>query len=236
MKTISLTVLFCVLFGCFDLHAQNACSDDLNVYDTWDWTQNENPAYTDTTIISYRVSHTTGISTVVDAYVPSPFDQDDNMNTEFLNDEQKIAKDFHPYDGWVLVRRKLGQPYYDYYSSVTNPYFILYNRYNATLRVFVFVTLESQANTQIDVSLQFNGAFKKASALLGAFEPFQKSVEDFVANRSNEPNLPDSLADSTVVMRVLNRSGSLFYWAVADFPMAYDPCTCTQSSKARDCS
>jgi hypothetical protein len=86
----------------------------------WDWRAEE-----------FTVYLPSGQGGVPNTLVSPFFDQNGNVNTFYLSNA--IEKDFEPEDGWELLYRKFGSMQ----QGVTTPYFMLYNRYTGTIRVFV---------------------------------------------------------------------------------------------------
>ncbi|MFC7670489.1 hypothetical protein ACFQT0_26270 [Hymenobacter humi] len=195
------------------------CQDNINTVttqwnspasnNTWNWTAQ---FFTDA-YIKNRPQPTTIASPF---YSPNSTLQ--NQNIIFL--QNAAVKDCQPIDGWELLVKDLGSGVALPATAVTNPFFALYNRYTATIRVFFLVTDPITAtNNGATVSLQFEKTGQRASALLAHAESIMPAVDRFTKDIS---------------MRVPNRyTNESDFWMFADFPVAYDPCTCMFSSRLR---
>lgn len=142
-----------------------------------------------------------------------------NLN---LTDMQAMApdlKDHKPADGWELLVKEFGLPA-PKDKNVENPFFALYNRYSGKIRVFFMLTSKS-------ASLSLTGAYLELSfinsprrtALLQHINPIGKPV--VFLETQNSMRVPNYLD---------NRD---YYWFYADFPAAYDPCTCNMPENSR---
>ncbi|MEN9609697.1 MAG: hypothetical protein RLZZ628_511 [Bacteroidota bacterium] len=150
------------------------------------------------------------------------FWQESNASTKHLQEQPVNAKDFEPKDGWELVAKFFGEPN----LGTVAPYFVLYNRYEAILRVFVYVvpslTFDQYNAARIDVNFILNthaGKNKIESGLLGYTKIPTKGLDKFDKNTISS-------------MPAFVRSSGEF-WLYADFAMAYDPCTCNYFSNIR---
>jgi len=119
--------------------------------------------------------------------------------------------DYRPEDGWVLIDELMGFSQNDNY---TFPQFVLYNRFESKMRYFVYLAGVTQAN-DVEIVAYFarDGTETHVSAALEhAFTPM-----DVVEN----------YRDKQIIITVPN-SGFYIHgvWAMADIPIAYDPCTC----------
>ncbi len=126
-------------------------------------------------------------------------------------------RDFEPTDGWELVWKDFGSAQ----SGVNFPTLVLYNRYNALLRVLLYVRSDgSNAYQGALINLiQFVNSdnFKKNSSILEHLNSPMSALDNFEKGLSGESinkfyNVPPPSHDGT--------------WLVADYVMAYDPCTC----------
>jgi hypothetical protein len=125
----------------------------------------------------------------------------------------------------VLIFKRLGDSTGVGPLHVTHPVYVIYNRYTATLRVMVLVTERKEDYTtkavvflRWDQSLGSNG---NGSATLSHIESPMNALNSF--NSTNTPQefiRPNLFGDQAA-----------FYWMYADFPISYDPCVCTRSSK-----
>lgn len=126
--------------------------------------------------------------------------------------------DYRPGDGWVLLTQAMGLSQSD---NITFPQFVLYNRFESKLRYFVYLAGVAQANdVEVVVSFDRDGPETHISAALEhAFTPM-----DVVENYS----------DKRILITVPNSGFEIHgVWAMADIPIAYDPCTCRFPSALR---
>lgn len=144
--------------------------------------------------------------------IESPYYQSSNtLMTPFVN-----SKDMAPNDGWELIKMDLG---YDQNNQPTthlayNPKVILYNKYTGVLRVFIARGDNYNSYNNMQISLYFDGSHFKTSALdlnRGVFPLDYPYVQSKYLSLLTVPNTP-------------------YTWMYADFPMAYDPCTCFYTS------
>jgi hypothetical protein len=157
--------------------------------------------------------------------ITSPFYSSSNRNTSFLSvagpaPDFNDLRDYQPEDGWVLVKSKLRGDIST--VGVNNPMVVLYNKYNATLRVFVCISNRKEDYNGCIISVKMvNLGFVDSkhlggSALMAFANPVASPLDNFTAKPEfKKTNLWVNEAN---------------YWLFADFPMAYDPCTCNYSS------
>jgi hypothetical protein len=134
------------------------------------------------------------------------------QNISQFNEPATADKDFYEKDGWVALYRNFGTSN----SGVDNPGFILYNRYEGILRVFIYLTetVENYNTATIDANLldqgisstKMSGLFSYIKGPVQALDNFDKNIEITVPNKWDNP-----------------QNGQ---WLHADIPIAYDPCTC----------
>lgn len=142
-----------------------------------------------------------------------------NLNLTDLQDMPAALKDHKPADGWELLIKEFGLPS-PKDKTVENPFFALYNRYTGKIRVFFMLTTKA-------ADLGLTGAYLELSfinsprrtALLQHVSPVGKPV--VFLETQNSMRVPNYLD---------NRN---YYWFFADFPAAYDPCTCSRSENSR---
>jgi len=151
----------------------------------------------------------------------------DSVNPEF--------RDFRWEDGWELLYMNLGyfpdlnhtdEPapgsYYANHNQSYDPipsnipYFVLYNRYRGLLRLFANVWYPVGSNFEdINVTIQFtepSSAFQKVTGLLRHASAYDLPLSEKTA--------------ITAVHAPRYHAPNYTQWIVADFQMAYDPCTC----------
>lgn len=195
----------------FNLRSQH-CSSILNTTDPtvniWDWRQEY---YND-----FYLQSNPGVATTIISpfYPPNGIGTNENLNKFYTAyaTNGTIGIDFHPEDGWELLYKDFGSNL----SPVTNPTFGLYNKYLGIVRVFFLIT-DFPGNPQNGamISMKFNSS--RESALFSYAEPILSPVKSFIEDQ---------------VMKVPNKYiNESQYWTMAEFPVAYDPCTCNYPSK-----
>jgi hypothetical protein len=117
--------------------------------------------------------------------------------------------DFQVSDGWELVKKRFGSSD----DPIDTPYFILYNKYKAILRVFMYTQPVEPSFNSSYIQLKFNKDSPNESALLSHATSRIWALDNF---------------EKHLTMKAINHYdiGNGYYWLYADFPMAYDPCTC----------
>ncbi|TAE67720.1 MAG: T9SS C-terminal target domain-containing protein [Bacteroidetes bacterium] len=148
--------------------------------------------------------------------VVSPFWQLDNSITNHFLDN----KDFKPSDGWELIRRDFGlNNDITANTPVENPYLILYNRYNSTLRIFVARGVQNNPFNSAILTMGFEGVEGNVrSNLLTLVQGIKPVVEPYAERNLN--------------ISAVSKFNNLQYkWFYVDFAMNYDPCTCLYQSK-----
>jgi hypothetical protein len=139
-------------------------------------------------------------------------------------------QDNKPQDGWELVMRKFGtanDPANGIYGEPTkNPYLVLYNKYTATLRIFVLVThTGGNSYNQATVNLYFKRPMQG--------QPNYRSALMEHLSKNRHMNALEEFDNQVTVSKVANdyhNSSNTPYWLYADFAMAYDPCSCNYKS------
>ncbi len=216
MKTIrKFLVLLCLLATIAHSYAQNACS----THSKGITTNPNNPVNTEkpaklntfdwrTQRYSVNANHIVNFGNPITSIL-SPFFKDDNLNiSHFLNN-----KDMQVEDGWELIKYDFGTAQHptDYV------YMVLYNKYQGKLRVFLTGSPVGESFNGAKILIKFNKDNSKyySSVMSNTSEIF--ALDEF----KPDPNI-------TIISRYLN---GLENWFYADFPMAYDPCTCLFESE-----
>jgi hypothetical protein len=146
---------------------------------SWNWNAS-------TSFILYHNDFPTGNS----ISVTSPFYQ----NIEALRDNEKT-------DGWELVMRDFGTPT----RHIAVPFFVLYNRYQGILRIFVFTRMPgSYSDGGIEL---FFGSTSKTAVLT-----YLKN-RAYAVDKSSIVGSNRSIASTPIIHS---------NWAYAEFPMAFD--------------
>ncbi len=116
--------------------------------------------------------------------------------------ELLYTKDYEPEDGWVLVTGNFGSSQ----GYIANPYFIMYNKYEGLLRVFVLINSpENYSNASMKLSF---GNDSKTALLTHA---------------SNRAWAVDNFKQDNIILATFDMFNH--EWLYADFAMAYDPNT-----------
>jgi hypothetical protein len=168
-----------------------------------------------------------------------------SMPTEFQylrpDSVNPTLRDFRWEDGWELLYMNLGYfpdgnhindpaigSYYHNHGQLYDPlpsnipYFVIYNRYRGLLRLFanVWYPVAGTNFTDINVTLGFTESSRFNSSLTG------------ILRNASAYDIP--LSETT---RILSVHAPRFHapnetqWIVADFQMAYDPCSCTSQGE-----
>jgi hypothetical protein len=144
--------------------------------------------------------------------IKSPFTGLSNANDNVQGFINQNVKDNDPAQGWELLVKNFG--------SSGDPYpfptLVLYNRHIGIIRTFVYVPdipNFSKNTGRIEMRFSYPTSAKKESALLSPLQNPQSALDNFVKK---------------VASNTLQRAsyfGGIF-WMYADFPVAYDPCSC----------
>lgn len=236
-KNLLLYIIFLALAG--RLEAQPVagiatdCQFTAGPEDDWDWTvtdpvlyDSDEPVFTDPDYIWYRCNY------IVDNQqyeaVKSPFTQANMQSVSDLSIPLPVYKDFKAEDGWVLFRREMGEPHFNVpNSNVSNPFFILYNRYRSILRVFFLITSKEDDynSSRIHISFDKEAQSSFGNSMLATVDKVMRPLDEMTLNRSaTGTDSAPSLSAPCVF------DNSLPYWIYGDFPIAYDPCMCLFSS------
>jgi hypothetical protein len=152
-------------------------------------------------------------------------------------------RDYHWEDGWELLYLNLGflpngddvdQTYSDSWRPAQNatnstqmrpepnhvPYFVLYNRYRSTMRVFANVFGREGNLPEVDythVKLKFTGQPTSGSGLFR------------VSNGVDRPLDKETIETGEKMISPNQAPADIDEWIVADFQLSYDPCICERS-------
>jgi hypothetical protein len=153
-------------------------------------------------------------------------------------------RDYHWEDGWELLYLNLGflpngddvdQTFADSWRPTENatnsafmrpepnhvPYFVLYNRYRSTMRVFANVFAPNGNLPEVDythVKLQFTEGQASGSGLFR------------VSNGVDRPLDKETIETGEKMISPNQAPADIDEWIVADFQLSYDPCICQNSS------
>lgn len=162
-----------------------------------------------------------------------------SMPTEFHylrpNNVHPELRDFRWEDGWELLYMNLG--YFPDMNAINNPlagsyyanhnqsydpvpsnipYFAIYNRYRGLLRLIANVWYPVGSNySNINVTLQFTGQSGEQNRLTGLL----RHASTYDSGLSEKTNIKAIHAPRF-------HAPNFTQWIVADFQMAYDPCSC----------
>jgi hypothetical protein len=149
-------------------------------------------------------------TTIVNPY----FDQSLNPTTFHL--ANAVEKDFAPEDGWELLYRSFGTVS----QGVKTPFFVLYNKYNGTVRVFANIVNSGESTyTAAGIRLSYdrqNFISRRQTAILNQLGATTFSMEQFQRNALHF--VPTDYLNNGV--------NNNYYWVYADFFALFDPCTC----------
>lgn len=144
--------------------------------------------------------------------VDNPFVSNSNVMNIARFRNQLGVKDYEIADGWNLVQYDFGSPIPG--KTIDIPWIVLYNKYEAILRVFMWVPSAKTKNAgKIDIKFigPPNQSYKESALLTHASAP-AFALDNFEKKKNiAAPN-------------GTNSNGQ--FWMYADFPVAYDPCTC----------
>lgn len=212
------------------LFGQSACPEALD-YGYWHYEVDTSGSLLTDQDFWIHYSGTGGQSSTSDN-VRSPFHQPGHRPIDPLQDAPGAAKDNKVEDGWDILYHDFGWSKLDTVGEGTNPSFehsvkdavlILYNKYNGTLRVLYNLQETLQGEDRMALTLQFESFAQnsewKESALLSHADSKIFAVDSF-----KKGNILSSVSE------VINATKR---WYFADFPLAYDPCTCTEDTRLR---
>ncbi|RTQ50670.1 T9SS type A sorting domain-containing protein [Hymenobacter gummosus] len=212
------TLLLALLCSGF-VQAQQYCVDQIRTVTTeWNNSQSSNTWNWTTQFYNDVYIKNRPAPTVIASPFHNPFSTGQNQN--IFHFQNPVNKDNGPIDGWELLVKDFGTGVNFPATGVSNPFFALYNRYSATVRVFYLVVDPiSGTNNGAAVTMEFDRTSTNQSALLAHASPIINATDRFSKSMSmTTPNRYTNEAD---------------YWLFADFPVAYDPCTCLFASRLR---
>ena len=156
------------------------------------------------------------VNGVLISQIESPFFQPDNTETYPL----RISQDQASGGGWELIKQGLGFVSLGVpgLNKIKRPYYILYNKYTAIMRVFFAGSTDLRSDTDFtaaQILLSFAPTSYQSSALMLANAPVA-ILDNFTKNQE--------MVSGTAF------NNDLAKWVYADFPMTYDPCACNFKS------
>lgn len=223
MKKIYIIIFLCIFCIGNNLYAQECGNEDNGITtnpeeaindqcpakkNTFDWTANKfyAPYYSASSAIT---------SSAINDTILSPFFNSGNTTIDELWRVSEYGpRDMKPEDGWEMVVNGLSEaPVNTPFASRKIAYFVLYNKFTATLRVFGAHEDVGDQNDYFVIRLKFSP--NKDEDITGALFPTQQ-----IAQPLDKTSITEVHANAKIV------STDPLYFFYADFPIGYDPCTC----------
>lgn len=177
----------------------------------WDWRQGDNYIYH----IEGDDSPPNGLSPFVQ--VPHI----EQTNVTFL--QANTDPDNFIEDGWELIVRNFGTPN----IPVNAPCLLLYNKFEAKLRVFFLFKYDSELFNGALIRFSFN-TLPAINPMTNLSQTYQSALFEYA---KTPLNAVEKLTND-IIIEVPNEYKSAGYtWLHADIPVAYDPCTCQYPSR-----
>lgn len=148
--------------------------------------------------------------------IASPF-YNTNGNPNITDLSLVTNKNYRPEDGWEFIGKNFG----DNLNGNDYPWFILYNKYNGTLRLFLQVNSSFTTFQSASLKLNFTRGFNTSGILS------QTGINTLPLNMLN------GKASKTIPNQFVNggQGSNLFFWLYGDIPTLYDPCSCKNYSR-----
>jgi hypothetical protein len=208
-----------LLFVSIPLFSQE-CWQTINTITT-DWTKpnsNNTWNWTDSTAIMYLTTSAVINDSVQPLTIKLPMWSPtsstlQNANFTYFQSQPAALKDHHPKDGWELLVKDFGGPF-PANAATNTPFYAIYNRYTGKMRVFLMLLEKdpSYSKTGAYISLDFPSTTRHTAALQHLI-PLAHPIRTF---------------DNDAALKVANAFDNRdFFWMYAEFPITYDPCTCT---------
>jgi hypothetical protein len=131
----------------------------------------------------------------------SPFVNASSGKLKVITDNGDYKRD----KGWELLQRNFGC-----LEDVTNPYFILYNKYTGMMRVYVYLTAGSYSQLLMTIKSVYN----HRPATISTAHDIMHAPDKYFANQAG--------TSSDEVMVSLTESVATATWAVAEYYMMLD--------------
>ncbi len=220
ISTIAVFVILASIIG----PALGQCFNNVNTITTynpsdpnfWDW---KSPVW-QTNIYSTLSGQ---VNSIVSPFYTIPSNLDNYSNPNIISFVQNASKDLQPEDGWELLVKNLGVS-----SSVpiSDPYVIFYNKYTGKIRAFFLITQLFSETLNNDVA---HGGLIKIHFADPNKSPFEAYQSNLLTSYSS-PLLPLDRFKRDISLSTTNEFRNILpYWLYADFPVVYDPCTCSNS-------
>jgi Secretion system C-terminal sorting domain len=157
--------------------------------------------------------------------VVSPFhslisNNDNSNNSNIRHFAIALDKDYKPDDGWELLAKNLGV---SGGISISDPYVIFYNKNTGIVRSFFLIA-------QLFSETLNNDAAKGGSIKISFYnkDPGPLQYQSNLLTSYSSPLLPlDQLKRDADIIRANEFRTFIPYWLYADFPVIFDPCTCS---------
>jgi hypothetical protein len=153
--------------------------------------------------------------------VTSPFYGLDNLTNKNVSRlTSSLAKDYQTEDGWELLQKNLGEPNK---PAVSQPYVLFYNKFTSKIRAFFPVV---QLYSELSQTEKDQGAIVKISFLND-----ETNYQSNLLSSYSAPLMPlDKFRRDLNIITPNVFANTTPYWLYADFPVAYDPCTCSNNN------
>lgn len=171
----------------------------------WNWMEQNFTVYLTSS------AGTTGVPVVI----VNPFN-DQNQNPNLYGIASESMKDYKPENGWELLYKAFGTAS----QGVTTPYFVLYNRFAGTVRVFANIVNSGEfPYTAAAITLEYDETrptIQRQTAVLNQLGKCSFSMNEMQRNATHF--MPNYYLNSGI--------NNNYFWLYADFNTLFDPCTC----------
>jgi Secretion system C-terminal sorting domain len=182
-----------------DISNTNVCGlyGDGNGNSNWNWELNDplDPTYCSNW---YARTSPSGFLT----RMGSPFVNATSGKLKVIADNGDYTKE----KGWELLQRKFGC-----YSDITNPYFILYNRYTSMMRVYVYLGTNTSYSQLL---MTIKSVYDHRPATISTANDIMYAPDKYLSNQAGTA--------SDDIMISLNEAVGTNQWAVSEFYLMLD--------------
>jgi hypothetical protein len=199
-------------------HCSTVLNTTTSTINAWDWRAQVWP----TNIYSTVSGQINSVVSPFHAILGGNLDNGSNKNIfAFV---QSADKDNKPEDGWELIAKNLG---ITGQTPISSGYAIFYNKYTAKIRAFFLIS-------QLFSDTGINDENKGGTVSITFNDERPNLYQSNLLSSYTSPLLPldQFKRDANIVTANAFRS-TLPYWLYADFPVAYDPCTCGRKASIR---
>ncbi len=172
------------------------------------------------------------INNTYEADIPSPYFETSN-NCDATSNIFPLCndtdKDFRYEKGWRFISKKIGEPG----IPQPNPYFVFYNIYTAKIRLFILMTnieanapQDGQKNIYVRVKPRLSEIFNNNDKIR-----YAPSILTELGNPASTLS-ENGISREYEISQFWKNEPSK--WFKVEFPIAYDPCTCTQTERNRN--